>query len=74
MVIVSSNIEGDHGLPLDCRVVAEQLQNFFKAVKYQCGDNDTLEKSSLGYFLEVIKQVNKKEYEHEDQKRSLVQG
>ena len=38
LVVASADIEGDHGLPLDCRGVSHQLQNFFKAVKYRCGD------------------------------------
>ena len=44
LVIVSADIEGGHGLPLDCRGVTNQLQNVVKAVKYRWGDNDILEK------------------------------
>ena len=64
LVISSINSEVDHGLPFDCCVVAKQLHNIFKSVKYRCGDNDVQEKSSLTYFWEVINRVNKKEDYH----------
>ena len=37
-------------------------------MKSRCGDNSILPKSSVSYFREVIKRVNKTEDEHEDQK------
>ena len=60
LVVTSSNIKVVHGLPLDFRGVAQQLQNVVKAVKAQCGDYDIKDKSSMRYFREVIKRVNKK--------------
>ena len=68
LVIATANIEGSHGLPFDCHGVAMQFQNVAKAVKSQCGDNEILHKSSMRYFREVIKRVNKKKDEHEYQK------
>ena len=68
LVIASANIEGVHDLPFGFRGVAMQLQNNVKAFKSRCGDNDILPKSSLSYFQEVIKRVNKMDDEHEDQK------
>ena len=60
MVIASANIEGVHDLPFGFRGVAMQLQNIVKAVKSQCDDCDILQKSSMRYFQEVTKWVNKK--------------
>ena len=74
MVIVSAKVEGGHVLPFDCCGVAKQLHNMVNSIKYRCGDNNVLEKSSMRYFREVIKRVNKKEDEHENQKIILVQG
>ena len=42
LVMVSTDIEGGHGLPLDCHGVSKQLQNIVKPVKYWCGDNKIL--------------------------------
>ena len=72
LVIASSKIEGGHRLPLDCRGVAHQLQNVVGAANYRCGDNGIIEKSSMRYFRELIKRVNKREDEREDQKIILV--
>ena len=43
LLVASAKIEGGHGLPLDCRGVAKQLKDVFKAVNYQCGDYDIQE-------------------------------
>ena len=43
LVVASDNIEGGHGLPLDCRGVFQQLQNAVKDTKYRCGDYDIQE-------------------------------
>ena len=45
-----------------------QLQNIVKAFKSRCGDNDILDKYSMRYSKEIMKRVNKKEGDHEDQK------
>ena len=60
LVVASTKIEGDHGLTFDICGVSQKLQNFLKAVKYQCGDYDIKYKSSMRYYQEVIKRVNKK--------------
>ena len=68
LLISSAGIEVVPGLPFECHGLAYQLQEVFKAVKFRCGDNNILPKSSTMYFQEVIKQANKTEDEHEDQK------
>ena len=72
MVIASAEIEGGHGLPFDCRDFAVQLQNTVNAVKFWCGNYNILQKSSMRFSREVIKGVNKKEDEYEEQKKGLV--
>ena len=74
LVIASTDIEVFHGLPLDCRGVAQQFQNVVGDVNYRCGDNGILEKYSMGYFRELIKRVNKREDEHEYQKNNYCTG
>ena len=59
-MVVTANIEGGHGLPLECNGVSQQLQNVIKDVKYRCGDYNIQEKLSSRYFHEVIKRANKK--------------
>ena len=51
-----------------------QLHGIIKSVKSRCGDNDILEKSSMSYFRELIKWVNKREDKHEDQKKVVLLG
>ena len=70
MGVASSEIKGGHVLPLDCHGVAHNLQNTVKAVKYPWGDYGIQEKSSLRYFREVNKCVNKKEDGHEIQTKN----
>ena len=69
LVVVSGEIEGGHGLPLKFFSVAQKLQNAIKAVKSRCGYYDIKEKSSISYFQELIKRVNKKGDEHENHKK-----
>ena len=64
LVVASTNIEGDHGLTLDCLGFKQQLQIVSKDIKSQCGDYDIKDKSSMRYCREVMKRVNKKEDEH----------
>ena len=73
LVVASTNTEVGHGLFLDCHGVLQKFQNAIKAVKYRCGDCDIQEESSLRYFCEVIKCVNKKGDEHKSQTKILVQ-
>ena len=68
LLIAPAGIEGGHGLPLDCHGVAIQFQNVVNAVKTRCVYNNILQKSSMRYLQVVIKRVNKKEDEHEDQR------
>ena len=65
LVIPSAKIEGGHVLPLYYCGVAQQLQNVIKSIKSWCGDYTIKAKSSIRYFWEVIKRVNKDEDEHE---------
>ena len=60
LVVASAEIEGGDGLPLDCRGVAKQFQRFVKDNNSQCSDNNIQKQSSLSYFQESIKRVNKK--------------
>ena len=64
LVVASANIEGVHGLPLELCSVAQQLKNIIKADKYRFGFHNIKNKSSIRYFREVIKCVNKKEDGH----------
>ena len=73
-MIVSTKIEGGHGLPFECLGVTNILQHIVKSVISWCGDNGILEKSSMRYFREVIKRVNKKDNDHEDQKNKSQTG
>ena len=73
-MITSSEVEGGHRIPLDFLSVVHQLKNFVKATNYRCGDYNILEKSSMRYRREVNKRVNKKEDDHEDQKRKSRAG
>ena len=57
-LVASSDIEGDHGLPLYRHGVAQQLQNVFEAVNSWCGDYDIQEKSYLRHCREAIKLMN----------------
>ena len=59
-VVVSDNIEGRHGLPLDYLSFTQPLKNVTKAMKSKCGDYNIKDKSSIRYLWEVIKRVNKK--------------
>ena len=74
LVVASANIEGGHGLPLEYRGVAQHLQKISNASKAQCGDYDIKDKSSMRYFQEVIKCVNKKEDEHKIQTKNSSSG
>ena len=60
MVVAVSNIEGGHGLPLECHDFAQKLHKVVKAIKSRFGDYYTKEKSPMRYFREVINRVNKK--------------
>ena len=48
LLVASAKIEGNRGLPLDCRAVAQQFQNFVKAVNYQCSDYNIKENHPSG--------------------------
>ena len=74
LLISSADIEIVPGIPFECHGLAYQLQEVVEAVKFWCGNNNILPKSSIRYFQEVIKRANKTEDEHEDQKLELVQG
>ena len=74
LLILSAGIEVVPGLPFECHGLAYQLQEVVKASKFRCGDNNILQKSSTIYFQEVIKQANKTEDEHEDQKIRTCTG
>ena len=74
MVIASSDIKVGHSPPFDCHGVAQKLQNVVKAANYRCGDNDILEKSSMRYYQEVIKRLNRKEDDHEEKKKRTCTG
>ena len=44
LVIVSTEIEGGHGLPLNCRGISNQFHNIVKAFNYRFIDHYILEK------------------------------
>ena len=50
LVISLAKIEGCRGLSLDYHGGVEQFQNAVNSVKYWCGDNNILEKSTMSYF------------------------
>ena len=72
LVFAPADIEGSHCLPFEFQSVAMQFHKVVKSVKSRFGDNDFLQKSSMRYLQEVIKQVNKNENEHEYQKHKIV--
>ena len=39
LVVAAADIEGVHGLILECNYLLVQLQYFIKSVKFCCGDN-----------------------------------
>ena len=55
------DIEGVHGLTFDINILSEKFQLILKYFKCWSCDYDIKKKSSLEYFHEVIKRVNKME-------------
>ena len=51
LIVVASDIEGDHVLPLDSNYLLDQLQHVIKAVKFWCSNNDVLNNTTPQVFL-----------------------
>ena len=69
LIFSSAEIEGVHGITLVSYDLLEQLQSVIKAVKCWCGDNNINKIRPLKYYCELIKRVNEKDNEHENQTR-----
>ena len=58
LVVVSADIEGAHGLPIDVNTLVAELKFVIKAMNAQQSTKEITPKSSSNYIRSVIKRVN----------------
>ena len=74
LVVASAEIEGVHGLPIDVNALVAELQLFIKAINARQSTKCITANSSSKYTRSVIKQVNRKEYGHDMQRKKIRTG
>ena len=74
LVVVLTDIEGDHGLPIDINTLEAKLQLVIKSVNKRQSTKDITANSSSKYTHSVIKQFNHKEYGHDKQRNKKRTG
>ena len=73
-MVASSEIEGDHGFPIDVNTLGAKMQFFIKGVNAQQSTKKITPKSSSEYTCSVIKQLNGTEDGHDEQRSKSRTG
>ena len=74
LVVASAEIEGAHGLPIDVNTLGGELQLVITSVSARQSTNIITPKSLAKYTRSVIKQVNKREDGHDNQRKKSRTG
>ena len=73
-MVVSAEIEGAHGFPIDVNLLRAKLKLFIKAVNARQSTKDITPKSSSKYTHSVIKQVGGTDDGHDKQRKKSRTG